>query len=246
MKPTTKTTPAAKRERIASVIQALLAKTTANGATEAEAMSAASKARELMDRHQLDLGEVGITKEGAHRVTIKRGHYKTLAVKDRLAMAVSEFCDCKSWLTKSTDELHFFGLKSDADFAGWLIVSLEQFVAAGALAHIAGQPFMEARRRWEVEKAFVLGCVDRINMRLVQLTAERTKAMKGGGKSLVVHKAAMVATAFDALGLQLRKGGKFGAEAKDGGAYAAGRAAGDRASFGRPVNGGATVEQIEA
>ena len=73
-----------KREKVATIVEALLAKTTENGATEAEAMAAAAKARELMDRHQLDLGEVGMAKEGVHKLTIKRGHYKTLAVKDRL------------------------------------------------------------------------------------------------------------------------------------------------------------------
>ena len=41
-------------------------------------------------------------KEGVHKVNIKRGHYKTLAVKDRLAFVVSEFADCRVWLTSSS------------------------------------------------------------------------------------------------------------------------------------------------
>ena len=135
-----------KREKAAAIVQALLNKTTENGATEAEAMAAAEKARELMDRYQIEAGSAGLEKEGALKVTVKRGHYKTLAVKDRIAYAVAQFCDSKVWLTKSSDEMHFFGLKSDADFAGcietrrstsgfgWLIVSLERFVASGALA----------------------------------------------------------------------------------------------------------------
>ena len=36
-----------KREKVASIVEALLAKTTENSATEAEAMAAAAKAREL-------------------------------------------------------------------------------------------------------------------------------------------------------------------------------------------------------
>jgi Protein of unknown function (DUF2786) len=36
----------------------MLQKTTENGATEAEAMAAAAKARELMDRYQIDLGMI--------------------------------------------------------------------------------------------------------------------------------------------------------------------------------------------
>jgi Protein of unknown function (DUF2786) len=234
-----------KREKVASIVEALLAKTTENGATEAEAMAAAAKARELMDRHQIDLGEVGMAREGVHKVSIKRGHYKTLAVKDRLAHFVSEFCDTRVWLTKSSDQMHFFGLRSDAEFAGWLIGSLEAFIAHGALSFIASQPFMEARVRWEAEKAFVLGAIDRINQRLAELTRDRRATMaKGNGKSLVVVKGALVASEFEKLGLTLGKGGKLAAAAKDRGAYGAGRAAGDRASFGRPVNGGGKVAQI--
>jgi hypothetical protein len=234
-----------KREKVASIVEALLAKTTENGATEAEAMAAAAKARDLMDRHQLDLGEVGMAKEGVHKLTIKRGHYKTLAVKDRLAFFVSEFCDCKVWLTKSSDQMHFFGLKSDAEFAGWLVASLETFVGNGALAFIAGQPFMEARVRWEAEKAFVLGAIDRINQRLAELARDRRATMaKGNGKSLVVVKGALVTSAFEKLNLKLSKGGKLAAAARDAGAYGAGRAAGDKASFGRPVNGGGKVAQL--
>src|SRR4029077_5157469 len=102
-----------KREKAAAIVQALLQKTAANGATEAEALAAAEKARELMDRYQIEAGSAGLEKEGAFKVSIKRGHYKTLQVKDRIAFAVAQFCDSKVWLTKHTDECHFYGLRSD-------------------------------------------------------------------------------------------------------------------------------------
>ena len=140
-----------------------------------------------------------------------------------------------------------FGVKSDADFASWLIVSLEQFVASSTLAYIAGQPKMEARERWKAEQAFCLGVVDRINARLRQLAtrAQRTMQQQGDGKSLVAVKFAMTQREFEALGLKLKKGGALAAQAKDASAYAEGRAAGDRAPLGRPVNGGGDVAQIE-
>ena len=235
-----------KREKAAAVIQALLNKTTENGASEAEAMAAAEKARELMDRYQIEAGSAGLEKEGAFKVSIKRGHYKTLAVKDRIAATVAQFCDCKVWLTKHTDECHFFGLKSDADFAGWLIVSLDRFVASGTLAYIAGQPRMDARPRWEAEKAFVLGACVRISERLVLLANERKKSRDGtgDGRSLVVVKDAIVTREFEKLDIKLRSSGKSKTRAVDGGAFNTGRAAGDKASFGKPVNGGGKVAQI--
>ena len=44
--------------------------------------------------------------------------------------------------------------------------------------------------------------------------------------------------------MKLRSGGRSKTRAVDGGAFNAGRAAGDRASFGKPVNSGGKVEQI--
>ena len=41
------------RSKIAARIRALLAKTVENGCTEAEALSAAAKVAELLDRHDL-------------------------------------------------------------------------------------------------------------------------------------------------------------------------------------------------
>ena len=143
--------------------------------------------------------------------------------------------------------MHFFGLKSDADFAGWLIVSLERFVASGARAYIADQPRMDARLRWEAEKAFVLGACTRISERLMVLAAERQKSRQGSGdgRSLVVVKDAIVVNReFEKLDIKLGGGGRSKTRAVDGGAFNAGRAAGDKASFGKPVNGGGKVAQI--
>ena len=234
------------KQKVAQIVEALLAKTTENGASEAEAMAAAEKARELMDRYQIEAGSAGLEKEGAFKVSVKRGHYKTLAVKDRIAAAVSQFCDCKCWLTKHTDECHFFGLKSDAEFAGWLIQTLDQFIANSTQKFILSQPRMDARPRWESEKAFVLGACVRISERLVQLANERKKSRDGtgDGRSLVVVKDAIVTREFAKLDLKLRSSGRSKTRAVDGGAFNAGRAAGDKASFGRPVNGGKGTAQI--
>jgi hypothetical protein len=78
------------------------------------------------------------------------------------------------------------------------------------------------------------------------LTAERKKSRQGtgDGRSLVVVKDAIVTREFAKLDMKLRSGGRSKTRAVDGGAFNAGRAAGDRASFGKPVNGGGKVEQI--
>ena len=119
-------------------------------------------------------------------------------------------------------------------------------MASGALAYIAGQLRMDARPRWEAEKAFVLGACVRISERLMQLATERQKSRDGtgDGRSLVVIKNVIVTREFAKLNMKLRSGGRSKTRAVDGGAFNAGRAAGDKASFGRPVHGGGKVAQI--
>ena len=88
-----------------------------------------------------------------------------------------------------------------------------------------------------------------------RLTAERKAAQEAaaraaaagplfsGGRALVLVKSAIVERDYKALGLRLsgpRTGVNFGGES----GYAAGKAAGDRATFGRPVNGGGGVRHI--
>jgi len=51
------------KEKIKAKIEALLAKTVDNGATEAEAKAAAEKAAALMLQYEIEAGEIGIRKE---------------------------------------------------------------------------------------------------------------------------------------------------------------------------------------
>ncbi|MEX0684043.1 MAG: DUF2786 domain-containing protein [Dehalococcoidia bacterium] len=233
---------------IAARIKALLSKTTENGCTEAEAMAAATKARDLMDKHNIELGAVGMEAEGVTQATTPEAPYKTLTIKSRIGVSVAAFCDVKVWRNKGT--LVFFGLQSDADFATWLIDSLAGFIQRSAIEYMATikpsdlNPAFKMPK-WEAEKAFILGAVHRICKRLDALTEERKRSMDAGtGKSLVVVKGAIVARAFAQLNLRLGAASKGKTRAYAKGAYEAGQAAGDRASFGRPVNGGGGTKLI--
>ena len=52
------------REKLLARIKALFSKTTKSGATEAERHAAAEKARELIEKYQLDMGAEELKKEG--------------------------------------------------------------------------------------------------------------------------------------------------------------------------------------
>lgn len=243
-----------KRQRLAAVIRALLAKTKDAGATEAEATAAAEKARELMDRHNIDQGALGMEAEGTGKARANAGKFGRLIVTDYIYGAVARFCDCKAWHTTGTKAYRhtFFGLQSDTEFATWLLESLGNQITGALRAAAPDYAHLHGRDRWEWQKAFLMGAAMRINSRLDALTRERKarqeqEAIAAGGdtsRALVAIKGAIVAKAYAALGLKLGTSrSSVGVNGGSGG-YAAGRAAGDRARFGRPVGGNAAALRI--
>jgi hypothetical protein len=68
-------------------------------------------------------------------------------------------------------------------------------------------------------------------------------AASENGRALVVVKGAAIESAMKAAGIALGKSRRSGRSANMG-AYAAGRAAGEQASFGRPVTGQAAALRL--
>jgi hypothetical protein len=149
--------------------------------------------------------------------------------------AVARFCGCQSWRKTHERVLVFCGLPSDAQFATWLLDTLTAFVQAEIVKHLMdADPSKEDRR--EAIKGFVLGCTDRISQRLGELCEQSAAVATSNARALVVVKDAAVQAKLDELGIKIRTVSSCGSGG-DFSSYAAGRAAGDRASFGRPVSG---------
>lgn len=227
------------RVKILAKIRALMAKTTENGCTEAEAMSALEKAREMMDAYEVTAADVELKGESAQVfASMARDPHK---VRASLAMAIARFCDCKCW--KSSDgAIKFCGLESDADLAGWLLETLARFVERELVAHLTVTGAAKGARRLIIS-GFTLGCCNRINQRLGEMVTRSQAAASTNGRALVVAKGALVAAKMAELGLNLRSRRSRGRRV-DPSAYSAGRAAGDRASFGRPVAGAGGQRRI--
>jgi Protein of unknown function (DUF2786) len=222
------------REGLLEKIRGLLAKTLDNGCTEAEAMTALAKARAMIDAHAVSESELNLTKE--EKAILRReppGTKDSHRIKWRLTYAVAQFCGCRAW--RENRVLVFCGLPSDAQFATWLLDTLTAFVQDEIVKHlIEVDPSKEDRR--EVINGFVLGCADRITQRLSELCERSTADATSNAKALVVVKGQAIQAKLDELGIRLCAGGGS-CGAFDDSSYQAGRAAGDRASFGRPVSG---------
>ena len=223
-----------KRKTVAARIQALLAKTVDQGCTEAEALLAASKAKELMDKYQINLSEAHLEDEGFVRGTSERPEKRRFNAQKWLAAAVANYCDCKVWETttmkhgKWSTAVVFFGLRSDVEMANWLLKALEAFT--WVQTDKFGGLYFERRN-------FAMGCSRRISERLKEeATARRSKDLNmSSGRNLVVVKNALVKREFNKLGILLRQTQSSYTMGGSSGAKDAGRAAGNKANFGRPV-----------
>jgi hypothetical protein len=209
-----------------------------NGCSEAEAMAALGKAQAMKDAYAVTEGELNLTKE--EKAILRReppGTKDPHRIKWFLTAAVSKFCNCRCWRERRAKGggLVFCGLPSDAQFATWLLDTLAAFVQAEIVNFLMeAEPSNEERP--QAIRGFVLGCCDRISDRLMELCEQSATLATSNAKALVVVKDAAIKAKLDELGIHLCSGsGSCGAW--DSSSYAAGKAAGDRASFGRPVSG---------
>ncbi len=220
----------ASRKDILVKIKALLAKTVANGCTEAEAFAALAKAQAMMSAHDIsdeDLTFGGEGAEKASRVVSDRDR-----IRDRLKTAVGHFTHCVSWSGPVLDEISFCGLDSDTVFAHWLLDTLADFVSRELCAFLSRtwSPSSPRFRRVETD-GFVDGCCARISERLDELAAA---GLPVPGKGLVVARNSLIERRLNELGINLQRArGRF--KFVDIGAQRAGEASGNRASFNRPI-----------
>ena len=112
----------ADRNSIIEKIKALLAKTTANGATEAEMLSALDKASAMMDAYDITDEEVQATKDEAAMLhadppDLKDPH----KIKWRLSYGVAQFCGVEIYRSRRQTGLQCIGMPSDVQFAMWLL-----------------------------------------------------------------------------------------------------------------------------
>jgi hypothetical protein len=232
------------RNSIIEKIKALLAKTTENGATEAEMLSALDKASAMRDAYDITDDEVKIARDEA---VIQRSDPPDLkdphSIKWRLSYAVGQFCNVQVFRSRHQTGLKCIGMPSDVQFAMWLLDNLADFVFAALYEHLIGCLAPPSERR-VIMRSFVEACCNRISDRLLALVARSKKARTSNGRELVVIKDAAIKAFLKQHDIHLRTCSGPSSSTVNAAAQEAGRAAGDRATFGRPVTGAAGVPRI--
>ena len=177
-------------------IQALRAKTIENGCTEAEALSAAAKVAELLDRYELSLTDVELREEQCERVEFVSLQKKRIPIEACLG-AVAAFCDCRAWREKSVTGAFryvFFGLSADAAAALCLTELVDGAIRSELGRYKTSPEYLRFRHaeRHMANGSFALGMADSIATKLLGMKAARDDANRSNGRELVILKRSIV------------------------------------------------------
>ena len=189
-------------------IQALRAKTIDNGCTEDEALSAAAKVAELLDRYDLSLTDIDIREAPCERRVYETYRKKRIPLDDCIG-AIAHFCDCRVWREKNQageSRYIFFGLRSDIEVAHYLTELIDGAVRSELGRYKTTSEYRRFRHnvRHLANSSFTMGMVASIADKLTAMKAERDKVNHSTGRGLVVLKASVVDAEFGKLALNLR------------------------------------------
>lgn len=209
-------------DRLKTRIQALRAKTVANGCTEAEALAAAAKVADLLDQYELTLDDVALGRSACARLVLRTTGKARRPPIDYCIGAIAAFADCRVW--REGGEIVYFGLPADLEVAGAVHAVVEAAMRAGADSYKRGRKVISYRH--DEGRAFLTGMAVAIAEALAAMKAERD-ARPAGGRDLVPVKRCVVEQEFARLGLEMREGGASG-KTLSAAAFDAGLAAGER------------------
>jgi hypothetical protein len=226
-------------ETIKRRIRALQNMTTERGASEAEALNAATAMADLLRDHGLT-AEAITAERPSEAATVGQEAYgqgKRLHDVARCASRIAAFFDCKVWVNTSlgVKSIVFFGFPQDTAAAAAMMSLVRNAMEyewaaywrqAKDTSHVSGR---------SARTSFLAGMASRINERLrVMKEQSRQEAQRIASAhqstALVIVKDQAVAVAFQGLGIRLGRGAAR-SNGYDGGARAAGRAAGDRVNL---------------
>jgi hypothetical protein len=228
-------------DKLKARIQGLRAKTTDNGCTEAEALLAAAKVAELLDRYDLSLSDVELRDAPCERRAYETHRKKRIPLDDCIG-AIGKFCDCRVWREKNQAgeaRYVFFGLRSDVEVAWYLTELIDSAVRfeLGRYKNSADYRRFRHQDRHTVNASFALGMVASIADKLLAMKAERDEVSRSSGRDLVILKAAVIEAELEKLNLTFRQGRRAGRTISQS-AYEAGGDAGASMAINPAIRSG--------
>jgi hypothetical protein len=221
-------------------IQGLRAKTIGQGCTEQEALAAAEKVAELLDRYGLSLGELDFKAQPCEGVSVQTTRRRAASI-DSCVPAIAEFFDCRVWSEQPKGaalRYVFFGVRADVAAAEYLYELVERAFETETRSFQAGAMYAEmAGERRKATISFQAGLAQGIRDKLRALQAARDAWRSSvSGRDLVVAKAAIVDDEIAKLGLDLQEKGHFRNRRVLAEAFSAGKIAGERFEYAPAID----------
>ncbi|WP_292534338.1 DUF2786 domain-containing protein [Methylocystis sp.] len=194
--------------RVIERIRGLRAKTIEQGCTEQEALAAADKVGELLERYGLSLSEVELRQQPCEGFSIDTGRRKHGAF-DRCVPAIADFCDCRVWSENSprgTLRFVFFGLSVDVEAAHYLydLVAIAFETETATFKSGTIYAMMVGGEKRSAVNSFQIGLARGVSAKLETLKAQRNVAVfNSTGRDLVPIKTSVIDEEFEKLGLSL-------------------------------------------
>lgn len=229
------------REKIAARIRALRAKTVANGCTEDEAISAAAKVAEMLERYNMTVDEAEMRASPFER----REEAHDDVVGDRclwkIASAVTVLTGTTYWRSPPgvfPVKVTFFGFAHEVEIASFMTD-----LCANALRCEQGRILRGGKRAYTARQRsrlypYLDGMTDRLCARLRALVPPQQT-----GAGLVVLRNELLKAALEDEGVGLRDG-RAAASRSHWDSYRDGQEAGDRVALNAGVSGPKAARQM--
>jgi hypothetical protein len=225
------------RDKIAATIRALLAKTVDNGCTEAEAIAAAAKAAQMLERYNLTVDEVQM-RETPFAKHAEQHDDEVGARLWKVADGIAHMTGARYWTSPPgcRVEISFFGFAHEVEIARYLLDICARAMRQEERRLNRVHGLLVPRKRRMIILPFLDGMSDRLRDRIREL-----KPPAPTGKGLIVLRDALIETAMKEDGIDLKDGrGKASRNFEP--SYVDGLIAGDRVALNRgvgerPING---------
>lgn len=234
-----------KREKIANKIKELMKKTTANGCSEAEALSAAEMVGRLMADYDLSMTEVEFKNEEflTHTITTES---RVASPIHSVVSAIADYTDTKLWFSRGTKIVYsFFGTKKDTEIADFLYHLLVGAIKKETENFKKTDSYRMSSINGRTKTAsFSNGMASRLSNRLQEMKKEQQVVNESSSMALVpVDKMGIVLDMFSKLNMKLKTSVRR-TTAGSYDAYRAGQAAGDRVNINAGIKAGNTSKTL--
>lgn len=233
----------ATRDDIIERIKKLQRLNTQRGATEAEALTAASLAQKLILEHNITQTELSIRVDAKNCI---KDAFVSIRAKQpswtRVAINIERLYGTICWMERKMEDVLDMGFEVETvqvvyygfpvDVAG--SIATLSIIALALETELEGLP---RKTKSIARKSFEIGFCDRINERLKEMRQRSSDAFRNASKgALVVLKEQLVQEEFNKLGVTLTRS-KTSNTSIDANAYRAGRNAGNGCALDTRVQG---------